>query len=292
MGVYDREYYREQSGNPFVSRLQGGSVVLWLLGINFAVFLLDSVLTGSKRGSGLSPQWWGNFNIEQGIFGLQIWRLFTYQFLHDGILHLLFNMMVIYFFGPLMEKWWGSRRFLAFYLLCGASGAVVYTLLALVPELLPGVGLMVGASGCAFGILVGCAVLYPHQRVMLLIPPIPLSMRTLALLFLGIATLSLLAGARNAGGEAAHLGGAALGFLLIKYPHWLSFSSRMSLSRLHAAQENRERRSDERQMRRTEQLDKEVDRILSKVKEQGIHSLSAAEKRILQRATNHQRRVG
>ena len=311
MGFYDRDYYRNP-GNSLMNRLSGGSVVVWLLGINFVVFLLDSTLTGSQRGSSLSPSWWGNFNIEEGIFGGQIWRLITYQFLHAGFVHLLGNMIVVYFFGPLMERWWGSRRFIAFYLLCGMSGGVLFTLIGLVaPGLifdvaeLTGQGSrpeqveLVGASGSIFGILVGCAVLYPHQRVMLLIPPIPMSMRTLALVVLGIAALSVLAGAHNAGGEAAHLGGAALGFFLVKNARWLDIANRVTFSKPGAVQDNRRRRQAEKESRRAEKrsrkeksLDAEVDRVLTKVKQQGLHSLTTTEKKTLQRATDHQRNVG
>ena len=105
----ERPYYQDrpqQSG--FGARLQGASVVTWLLGINAAVFLLDMVLTSGVRTQGISPFLWGNFNVEQGIFGFQLWRVVTYQFLHGGLLHILFNMIGLYFFGPMMEKWWGQ----------------------------------------------------------------------------------------------------------------------------------------------------------------------------------------
>ena len=66
---------------------------------------------------------WGYFSVTEGIHRFQIWRWLTYQFLHHDFWHLLFNMIGLYFFGPLMERWWGSRRFLGFYLMCGFSAA-------------------------------------------------------------------------------------------------------------------------------------------------------------------------
>ncbi|NJL31790.1 MAG: rhomboid family intramembrane serine protease, partial [Phycisphaerales bacterium] len=79
---------------------------------------------------------------------------------------------------------------------------------------------LIGASGSIYGILLAAALVAPDMKVMLLFPPIPMKLRTMASVFLGIATLQVLVGSANAGGEAAHLGGALLGFLLIKQP-WL-----------------------------------------------------------------------
>jgi hypothetical protein len=188
-----------------------------------------------------------------------------------------------------MEQYWGSRRFLAFYLLCGASGAVVFTALAFVPGLL-NVGLqsrLIGASGSVFGILMGCAVLYPHHRVMLIIPPIPMSMRTLAMVFMGIAVFSLVVGSSNAGGEAAHLGGAALGWLLIKRPGLMGFADGLGITFMNMKIKQQQRTA-QRSRQREQANQAEVDRVLDKVRNKGLQSLTAREKRILQRATDRQ----
>lgn len=300
MGLADRHYHREEGGG--FGQFGGGpgrgggwgpggggySAVTWLIIVNAGVFLLDGILAGARRGGTLAPGGWGGFTIAEGIKGLELWRLVTYQFLHADFWHILFNMVVLYFFGPLMEKWWGTRRFVAFYLVCGCGGAILYTLFSMVPGLLAvGEGTrLVGASGSIFGILAACAVKYPEMRVMLLIPPIPLRMRTLALAILGIAAFSLLVGARNAGGEAAHLGGAALGWVLVRYPELLGWVERLGAGRLKelgtrvgAARAGRRRRQD-----KTQQA--QVDRILAKVKEKGLASLTPREKKVLQDATD------
>lgn len=306
MSFYERHYHREGLGGALGSRLSGSSVVIWLLAINAGVFVLDSIFAGGTRAG--ATAWLtlaGNFNVEQGLFGFQIWRWISYQFLHANFFHILINMIILFFFGPMMERWWGSRRFLAFYLLCGTSAAVIYAILVLaIPGLimdqgwLARVGMtpeqvpLVGASGSIFGILVGCAVLYPHQRVMLLIPPIPMSMRTLALILLGIAVLSLLAGTPNAGGEAAHLGGALLGFILIKRAHWLDWADRGSMPSLSDFKARMEQNRLERTRRQKLEDEKEVDRILDKVRDHGLQSLTRREKKILSRATERQRDAG
>ena len=281
-------------GGAIGGRLAGARVTFWLIIINFVVLLVNGILTHSTRGDAFSPEHWGNFNITQAIYHLQLWRWVTYQFLHDGFFHFLFNMIVLFFFGPQMEAWWGSRRYLAFYLICGTCGAFFYTLLAFVPGLLDvtaGTG-MVGASGSVFGILIGCAVLYPHQRIMLLFPPIPMTMRTLSLVVLGIAVLSLVVGSANAGGEAAHLGGAILGFVLVKNPRFLGFAEHIGTGWFKQVTLRRLQRKAQRQRRVMDAEQAEVDQILDKVREQGMHSLTTAEKRKLKRATDRQRRAG
>ncbi len=284
MGWQDRQY--NQSGGGFGERLSSASVVTWLLGINGVVFLLDSMLGGSTRGSALAPSGWGHFSVDKAITGLQIWRGVTYQFLHANFFHLFFNMLALYYFGPLMERWWGSRRFLAFYLLCGLGAAALFTLMVFTGVLdVASWRPLVGASGCIFGILVGCAMLYPDQRVMLLFPPIPMTLRTLALVFLGLAVLSIVFGSQNAGGEAAHLGGAALGWLLIKNPRWLDFADRVSVSKFRQQIKQAQRQSAVKE-------DAQVDKILDKVREHGLASLTDREKKILQRATDRQKDAG
>lgn len=309
MAFQDRAYYRDEGDGSFGSPLRGASMTTWLLGINIIIFFIDSILRTSSRGHWLAPSSWGHFSIDTAVYGLQLWRWLTYQFIHEGLFHILFNMIGLYFFGRLMEQWWGSRRFLAFYLLCGSLGAVVFTALAHVPGVLnvTSQSELVGASGSIFGILAGCAVLFPHQRVMLLIPPIPMSMRTMALLFLGLSALSVIAGGQNAGGDAAHLGGALLGWFLVRRPRLLDFADHgapagfqgFAIGRSTGAQgflaRWRQRRAQQRAERQREHEAREfaeVDRILAKVKASGLHSLTDREKRTLQRETDRKRNAG
>ncbi|MDH3583562.1 MAG: rhomboid family intramembrane serine protease [Phycisphaerae bacterium] len=289
MGFHDRPYSGQEPRPPAaMSRLRSGSIVVWLLGINCAVFLIDGVLSGSARGGDLAPRVWGNFNIQQAFNEWQLWRLFTYQFLHADLFHLLFNMIALYFFGPLMERWWGSRRFLGFYLFCGMCGAVIYSLLAFVPNLLNTSAStpLVGASGSIYGILIGCAVLYPHQRVMLLIPPIPMSLRTLAIILMAVILLSLISGSQNAGGEAAHLGGAILGYILVRFPALLNPLAGGGGGRRGPS---RQERAQKREQEKRQSENAGIDKILEKVHREGLHSLTRKEKQLLQKATENRR---
>lgn len=291
MGWQDRQY--NQGGTGFggggggasIGRLRGGSVVMWLLGINCVIFLIDAMLGGGSRvGATRYLSQWGNFNVVEAVEGFQVWRFVTYQFLHSGFGHILFNMIGLYFFGPMMEQWWGSKRFLVFYLLCGVCGALPMIALGYGGVIPVQVGL-VGASGALYGILIGAAALFPHQRVQLLIPPIPMSLRTMALVFLGISFISALIG-NNDGGNAAHLAGAGLGFLLVKRPSLLNWADRLSAS---AIQEGYTKGRYEKKVKQQQASRQEVDRILAKVSEKGIQSLNSREKKILQQDTDRLR---
>ena len=170
----------------------------------------------------------------------EIWRLFTYQFLHAGPMHLLFNMWALYFFGRAVEDAMGPRRYLAFYLACGVAGALFSSLLAglgiygetansaeqyVLAELgnylghadlrLWEVVPMVGASAAIYGVLVAVAFLYPHSLVRLVFPPITMSLRSFALTVLVFAVLIVVFNGDNAGGEAGHLGGILLSAIIM-----------------------------------------------------------------------------
>jgi membrane associated rhomboid family serine protease len=206
---------------------------------------------------------------------IQVWRLVTYQFLHDPghIWHLVFNMIVLYFMGPFVERSFGSRAFLKFYLVCGAAGGIVYTLLASVGIL--GIGPMVGASGAIYGVMAAVAIMFPRMKV-LLWGIIPMTMFWLVILVIIMSFLNIAAG-ENAGGEAAHLSGLAMGFLYMKYKPWIT-QRRMERQKGAWAQK----------IERERNFQSEVDRTLDKVRREGINSLTNNEKKILQEATRRE----
>lgn len=246
-------------------------VATWLIAINVAVFVIDAILLQSGIGyvrvlislengavgqaivtlaqyqelaarapvqviGGMGPiDRWGYFSVDTAVAGLQVWRWITFQFLHAGIGHLLGNMIGLYFFGPVIEDFLGRRRFLAFYLLCGIAGPVIYLVFALMGILQTSpITPLIGASAGVFGILLAAAQVAPRAQVMLLFPPIPMQLRTLAYVLLAIAAYMVFTQGRNAGGEAAHLGGAALGFFLIHNPRYLNWAENLSPRRLFA----------------------------------------------------------
>jgi membrane associated rhomboid family serine protease len=129
------------------------------------------------------------FTIQSALFDFAVWQFITFQFIHGSVGHVLFNCIGLFFFGPWMERWWGPKRFLFFYLVCGVGGAIFYSGLVLTGAL-PSNNLqtgLVGASAGIYGILVGVAVSAPTMRVSLLFPPVTLTMRQLALALLAIS---------------------------------------------------------------------------------------------------------
>jgi membrane associated rhomboid family serine protease len=221
MGFADRPYARSTASTPTaVGAMRMWSVTTWLIVLNIAVYVVN-VLTDGLLGD------WGYFSAATVIGDLQLWRFITFQFLHANVQHIVFNMISLYFFGPLIEGYLGPRKYLAFYLLCGIGGAVTYLVLWGVGVLPGGAQTpMVGASAGIFGILIASARVAPDARVMLLFPPIPLRLRTFAIVMLAIALWVVFTSGRNAGGQAAHLGGAAVGALLIWRPGLLNVFDR------------------------------------------------------------------
>jgi len=279
MGIYDRDYTHSDyrgPGGPQI-RLMMPRVtpaVKWLLIINIGVFFIEALLFGlfNKGAVNYFVQYGSVFPLTFGMT-VQVWRLITYQFLHADTTHLLYNMIVLYFFGPMLERDFGSRRFLIFYLVCGMTGGIVYPVLVGIGLL--GAAPMVGASGAIFGVIVAAAVLYPKTRVLLAFV-IPVSLAVIAGLFIGISVLKFLRG-ENAGGECAHLTGALCGFLYVKGRPW--FEARMTKQKTGAW---------ERRIQHERQFQAEVDRILDKVHASGINSLTRREKTILREATRHE----
>jgi membrane associated rhomboid family serine protease len=197
------------------------TITTWLIAINIVVFLLDQVFH-------VPVVAWGYFSVYTAVQHGQVWRFLTFQFLHANVQHIFFNMLSLYFFGKFIESYLGRWRYLAFYLICGMAGAVAFIMLDFL-GVLPNLGSgLVGASAGVFGILIAAARVAPNVKVMLMFPPIPMKLRTLAWVFIAIAVVTILAEGHNAGGEAAHLGGAAAGALLIQFPWVLSVFQRKS----------------------------------------------------------------
>jgi membrane associated rhomboid family serine protease len=231
MGFQDRDYYRSPQRSPagnLAAHMRSWSLTYWLIAINVAVFLID-MMTDRE----LSV--WGHFSIATSIGLHQVWRFLTFQFLHADLNHIFFNMLSLYFFGPMVESYLGPRRYLAFYLLSGVAGAAMYIVLYLLGFLIrdPWVP-MIGASAGIFGVLFAAVQIAPNARVMLMFPPIPMKLRTLAWVMIGIAAYTVIGHGPNAGGEAAHLGGAAVGAALIRFPKPLSLVDRIGWKRKRA----------------------------------------------------------
>ena len=278
MGLYDRDYtqadFQSNQGhfrNAPQMRMSFPKltpVVKWLLIINIGVFLAAITI----KPLGIFIYEW--FELDATSLGraLQPWRLVTYQFLHDPnwFWHIFMNMLGLFFLGPTLERHWGSRRFLPFYLGCGVAGALFYLFLVAV-GFLPSGG-MVGASGAILGMLAACAILFPHFVVFIFIFPVPIRIAAIGLT--GVYFLFVVTKGANAGGDAAHLAGMAAGAAYVFSQSWRD-KFKFKLRSGHF----------EKQMAAQRNLQVELDRILEKVHNSGIQSLSSKEKKILKEAT-------
>jgi membrane associated rhomboid family serine protease len=143
------------------------------------------------------------------------WQLLTYGFLHGSFTHLFFNMFALFMFGSEIERLFGPKRYLIYYLLCVVGAAAMHIIVVTQAGLPPAP--TVGASGAVFGLLLAFGMAYPKRMIMLIFPPIPMpawlfvTLYGLLELYLGIT--------QTASGIAhfAHLGGMATGFVVIRY---------------------------------------------------------------------------
>lgn len=183
------------------------------------------------------------------------WQIVTHMFMHGGFAHIFFNMFALWMFGTSIEKIWGAKRFLIYYLITGFGafllhyGVVAFQVQQLIPEVSPDMlmeikenGLsylqnrrnytdptlaqlnlfynvpVVGASGAVFGILLAFGMMFPNTRLMLLFFPVPIKAKYFVI---GYGAIELFSGIANRPGDNvahfAHLGGMLFGYLLIKY---------------------------------------------------------------------------
>ena len=143
------------------------------------------------------------------------YQLFTYMFVHSpsGFTHIFFNMLTLAFVGPILETFWGPRKFLLFYVICGV-GAGIFNILMSYFMGSGAYGIMMGASGAIYGVLMGFGMLFPNMEIMLLIPPIPIRAKYLVFVLGG---LTFLLDRSGSVAHFAHLGGVIFAFILIRY---------------------------------------------------------------------------
>jgi membrane associated rhomboid family serine protease len=141
------------------------------------------------------------------------WQLITYGFLHGDIMHIAFNMFMLWMFGRELELILGTRRFLTYYLTCVVGAGIIQLLVAAWQG---GIYPTVGASGGVFGLLLLFGMTFPNRMILLMFPPIPMKAKYMVILF-GLLELYLGVSGRSPGvANFAHLGGMLFGFLLIQ----------------------------------------------------------------------------
>jgi membrane associated rhomboid family serine protease len=180
-----------------------------LLFANVAVFVLEM--------SGAMPL--GEFALWPPGSGLEsrfeLWQLVTYAFLHANLAHIFFNMLGLYMFGAEVERLFGSRFYAAYYFGCVVSAALCHLAVTAWMGVAPYP--TVGASGGVYGLLLAFGVYFPHRRVLLLFPPIPLPARVFVIAFAALELAFGVTGTAAGVAHFAHLGGMLGGWLMIQY---------------------------------------------------------------------------
>jgi membrane associated rhomboid family serine protease len=177
----------------------------------FAVTLVSSTWLISWLG--LAP--------EQVVTRGFAWQLFTYQFLHQDALHILFNMLFVWMFGVDLERRWGLHAFLKYYLIVGTTAGVCATIASLLPLASAEASyysVTIGASGAVYGLMMAWAIIFPH-RTILFFGIVPMPARVFVLIT-GAISLSYAMGAGGGSNVShlAHLGGLVAGWLYLKQP--------------------------------------------------------------------------
>lgn len=142
---------------------------------------------------------------------LYLWQILTYQFLHGGIFHILFNMLTLWMFGCDLERRWGTRFFLKYYMICIAGGAILNVLF------LPGQTVpSIGASAGIYGILLAYGLLYP-DRVVYFSFLFPIKMKHLVMIIGAISLYSSISASHSGIAHLAHLGGMVVGYVYLRW---------------------------------------------------------------------------
>jgi membrane associated rhomboid family serine protease len=256
-------YRTATSYRPFDAIIPPG--VKLLIVANVAVFLLQIVVRGITPLLGLTPA--------LVVHRLFVWQPLTYMFLHGGAFHLLFNMVILWMMGGEVERFWGRREFLRYYFLCGLGAAALAFVFAWN-------GLVIGASGAIFGVMVAFAVMFPNRPIYVwFVLPVPAKYLVLLLFALEL----IVVGSSSGVAHFAHVGGAVTGYLYLR----LGLRDRLSFS-LDGVRRRWYRRHltlHQGGGRPAPDEAAEIDRILDKISRSGLASLTPEESRVLQRAS-------
>lgn len=289
MGIYDRNYYRDDQGGSFLSMnngVRGRSVVLILIGINVAVFLLDAFTSRSAAGSTIGQLC--SFLALYDTDATQPWywfRILTAAFSHANIQHIFGNMIVLFFFGRPIEALYGSKKFLWMFLTAAISANLVWLL---IEQSNARPSSVLGASGATAAVFVLFCIHFPHQKIFLLFFPFfGIPAWIMGVILIGNDVLGQLGIGKDTGVNVAfvvHLAGAAYAYLF--------YRTRWSLDQLlpHGAgsglasvmKPSPKLKVHRPEPSRDDRLERQADAILQKLHEHGEASLTAKERNILE----------
>jgi len=303
--------------NSYRPRAMGGGffsfppVIKNLLIINGVVFFIQLLMDNFTFGG--YPAWyllnkWFALNPISGVdaagepFNFQVWQLITYQFMHGGFSHILFNMFALWMFGSSIEDVFGSKKFLIFYLLAGVSAGLLHLFVS--PLLGSSSAVTIGASGSVYGVLIAYALFFPDNLIFLYFL-IPVKAKYL-IGFLVVIEFLAVDSASSGVAHLAHLGGALFGFLYIMFDKNSYVSLKNLFNKSSYYKSNPKKDLFTNPFSRTSQTDNdvqdanyydinhkedseinqaEIDKILDKISQSGYQNLTEHEKKILFQAS-------
>lgn len=183
-------------------------IVRNLIFINVVIFIIQSVIPDVTK-------WLALYNVRSDAF--RPYQLFTYMFCHAGFFHIFFNMLLLSFFGPILEEFWDQKRFLLFYTASGI-GAAVFNILMDVFFGVGTFGVMLGASGAVYGVMTAFGIIFPNMELRLLLLPVSFKAKYMVMV---LGSLAIYSGFRSTPGDntahLAHLGGIVMAIILIQF---------------------------------------------------------------------------
>ena len=251
------------------------------------------------------------------IFGLyffltnhfHFFQFFTYMFCHGNWEHLFFNMFALWMFGSVVERVWGPKKFLFYFIACGIgagmfqAGAQFFEYLGLFGRPTLNLGATVGASGAIYAILLAFGMIFPEERIFIFPLPIPIKAKWFVIFYAGLELFLAISTTGDGVAHIAHLGGMVFGFFMIRY--WRKHPTagygksqgEQFFENLRSSWEKRSKKSADKASwggsrtstgnpdwdynARKQREQEEIDRILDKIRKNGYDSLTSEEKRKL-----------
>jgi membrane associated rhomboid family serine protease len=278
----------------FQSHFKMSNVVTQLIYINVGVFIITSlisVFSGLQRDSSNFLFEWFSLYSNLDEFITKPWGIVTYGFLHGGFLHILFNMLWLYFFGRLTMDYFSNKQIWNFYIFGTIFGGLLFMLsMNYFPLFEEGRFVLVGASAGVAAIIVGTATYIPNFQVRLMLINVYVKLWHIAAVFVLLDLISLDGG--NAGGSFSHLGGALFGYLYVRQAKNSSSKKSSSSSSIfdffkkkekplrtvHKSKNKRTRSATKNTKSDTQQR---IDEILDKISKSGYDTLTKEEKEFL-----------
>lgn len=269
----EREYYH----TPQFQTQSLTAAVKVLLALNLLVFVAQIVVDRPPH-----YEFTRFFGLGYNVFATgRLWQIVTYMFLHGGVLHLLFNMLILFFLGSETERAIGTRHFVVLYFLAGILGGLGWLIAS-------ASGICIGASGAIFGVLGAFATLFPHRQITLLlffVLPITMKAWVLAAVMTLVSLLYVIGHFEDGIAHSAHLAGVVAGYVYT-YILFREGAARLRIPRRfrHAPRLRVLKREDAFSTDPSE-----VDRILDKIANEGMSRLTKQERDILERASRERR---